>query len=225
VSGEEKARVLSDCYSSECEIALTRKECCVDRIFSVSRPQILIKGDVYAEESKPAIARVCNVVAKPIVDAVMRDDASINLEGHLTVCVLYITNDENIPICTLEDIIPFNYSINAECEKDFAADCSIHLESLSYTLANERTVCIRANADACIKIICKEKINVIDEINVSECKDEKQSSIIIYFVQQGDSLWDVAKKYKTNMEKISELNNISENSQLTSGMKLLIPTS
>lgn len=45
---------------------------------------------------------------------------------------------------------------------------------------------------------------------------------ITYIVKRGDSLWSIANTYKTTVEKIKELNNLTSNS-LTIGQKLIIP--
>jgi len=44
-----------------------------------------------------------------------------------------------------------------------------------------------------------------------------------YIVQKGDSLYQIAKKYNTSVEKIKELNNLTNNS-LSIGQQLFIPT-
>lgn len=48
-------------------------------------------------------------------------------------------------------------------------------------------------------------------------------STITYIVQRGDSLWSIANTYKTTVERIKELNNLTSNT-LTIGQQLLIPT-
>ena len=70
----------------------------------------------------------------------------------------------------------------------------------------------------------KRVISVIDEITVSECEKERKSAIVIYFVQPEDTLWTVAKKYKTTIDKIINTNSLTPSHTLTVGTKLVIPT-
>lgn len=51
----------------------------------------------------------------------------------------------------------------------------------------------------------------------------KTSMLMIYFVQSGDELWNVAKKYVTTSEKIRSANNLGDSDIIKPGMKLLIP--
>ena len=68
----------------------------------------------------------------------------------------------------------------------------------------------------------KEYVKNIVEDEEAEVP-EKKASVIIYVVQAGDSLWNLAKKYKTTMSNIASLNGLDLNSQLEIGTKLLIP--
>ena len=43
-----------------------------------------------------------------------------------------------------------------------------------------------------------------------------------YFVQSGDTVWDLAKRYRTDCEKIIALNKL-DNTRLLAGQKILIP--
>ena len=60
------------------------------------------------------------------------------------------------------------------------------------------------------------------KLKVEELKEvEKRPGIIGYIVQDGDDLWELAKRYSTTMEGIMEVNQM-ENSDLKSGDKILI---
>ena len=45
--------------------------------------------------------------------------------------------------------------------------------------------------------------------------------ITVYMVKQGDTLWDIAKKFYTTMEEIISMNSL-ENDQLPLGQPLLL---
>ncbi len=224
ITGEQTATVLSDCYSPDCDISVSRKLLKIDRIEKMANPQISAKGDISVPEGYPSVSRICNISSKPYIEKVIHEDNLIRLEGILKLSVLYLTGDPEIPVCSFKDTVPFTHSVNIDSCTDFMVDCHIHSESLSYTLPDEHTINIRANMNASVKIICSENVSVIDEINISECEKEPSSSIIIYFVQPEDTLWSVAKKYRTSIEKISTLNSVSRTTPLSPGTRLLIPT-
>jgi len=45
----------------------------------------------------------------------------------------------------------------------------------------------------------------------------------IYIVQEGDSLWDIAARFRVAMDDLAQANNIADPSQLVVGMRLIIP--
>ena len=43
-----------------------------------------------------------------------------------------------------------------------------------------------------------------------------------FVVKEGDTLWDIAKKYKTTVSKIANVNNINDESKIEVGQKILL---
>ena len=50
----------------------------------------------------------------------------------------------------------------------------------------------------------------------------KKASIIIYIVQSGDTLWKIAKKYSTTVDKLMEINEIEIPELIKPGDKIII---
>ena len=50
---------------------------------------------------------------------------------------------------------------------------------------------------------------------------QRRAPMVIYVAKQNDQLWDIAKKYKTTVETIAQLNEL-EDDTLHQGEKLLI---
>ena len=50
-----------------------------------------------------------------------------------------------------------------------------------------------------------------------------QSGITVYFVQNGDDMWNIAKRYHTMPSDIVSVNSLDENAPLYVGQQLLIP--
>ncbi len=68
-----------------------------------------------------------------------------------------------------------------------------------------------------------EKVNVIDNIEETEGEEEHPYSMVIYFVKPGDTLWKIAKKYKSTVDDIARINNIENPDKIDVGMQLFIP--
>ena len=82
--------------------------------------------------------------------------------------------------------------------------------------------------EADIEMIAKIDVDNVENINqIGNIKEEKIDtsmfdSMNIYIVKKGDTLWNIAKKYKTSVAKIANINELSNENNLDVGQKILI---
>lgn len=67
------------------------------------------------------------------------------------------------------------------------------------------------------------QIEIINEIKINDEENDEGYSMIIYFVKPGDSLWKIAKRFKSTIREISNLNEIANEDKINVGDKLYIP--
>ena len=66
-------------------------------------------------------------------------------------------------------------------------------------------------------------INIIDDINEAENRDFESYSLIIYYVKSGDTLWNIAKRFRSTVDEIARINGIEDVDRLNVGEQLFIP--
>ena len=54
-------------------------------------------------------------------------------------------------------------------------------------------------------------------------REEQDYSIVIYIVKKGDTLWNIAKRYKSTVENIKQINNIEDEDKIEVNQQLFIP--
>ena len=101
-------------------------------------------------------------------------------------------------------------------------DADISVEYLSYNLNAAGEIELRCTLEQDIRITKKEKIKMITEMDT--CERQEKKDIIIYFVKNGDTLWNIGKKYAVKTEDIKCINGL-DNDDISYGQKLLIPVS
>lgn len=102
------------------------------------------------------------------------------------------------------------------------------LENVQFKIKNENTVLLPdANIQTNLEIIIQsnetEKLNIINQIELEDEEKDDQYSMIIYFVKEGDSLWTIAKRFKSTIKEISNVNEIDDENKVCTGDKLYIP--
>ena len=89
---------------------------------------------------------------------------------------------------------------------------------------------IQSGNNVDIKITIYLKINVENALNISSIATiddapinlKDISSINIYIVKPGDSIWKIAKKYKTSMDNIIKINKLENPNLIDVGQKILV---
>jgi murein DD-endopeptidase MepM/ murein hydrolase activator NlpD len=61
------------------------------------------------------------------------------------------------------------------------------------------------------------------KVFVTEREKEKKKSGWHYIVKKGENLWEISKKFKVPLDKLLEVNNLTEKSVVKAGEKLVIP--
>ena len=81
------------------------------------------------------------------------------------------------------------------------------------------------NIDLELKILESKlkEIELINEIHIEDEDSDDEFNMIIYFVKPGDSLWMIAKKFKSTISDIVRMNGIKDENVISVGEKLYIP--
>lgn len=136
-----------------------------------------------------------------------------NYEGEL-VLDIYFETGNNLGVKNAK--IPF--MVKLECNTD---DLQINFTKKHFKLNNEDVVCdvemeIQSNSSN------YKTINIIDDIQEEECEDESDYAMIVYFVKDGDTIWNIARDFKVTIDSIRQANNMQEDKNIHVGEKLYI---
>ena len=71
-------------------------------------------------------------------------------------------------------------------------------------------------------VIRKREIEIFEGVDICEDEGKKESKVVVYFVQSGDSLWDIAKRYRVPCSAVCEFNDMADD-RVKCGMRLLFP--
>ena len=84
---------------------------------------------------------------------------------------------------------------------------------------------IKIDINFVITITTKNNISIVKEVNVNESYNEPIYSIVIYYVKAEDTLWKIAKKFRSTVDEIAKMNSIEDVDYLQVGRRLFIPRS
>lgn len=218
---KKELNIIQDLYSpSEC-LNLNQKNITVMQDKRSVKDTCTIKEKMMISELHNS--KICNseVSAKVLKQSIYND--KIMYEGELEVKFMYfssVTNRINLKVQT----IPFNTSV--ECQgvsQNSNLNTKIEIIKQDFNVMPDDSIEANIEIEILVDISKMMDVRVIDNIEVAENSDENVYSIVVYFVKPGDTLWNIAKKFKSTIKAISSVNGIEDENKINVGQQLFIP--
>jgi len=224
VSTKENIDIIEDAYSPAMVLNMVKKDYIFNVIHGVRGFETIVKENlpVRNNSSKPqsvilSKGKVC------VTDKKLVEDKAV-IEGLLQVNILYKVDNETRYVDAIEEEVPFTFTTDVPGAKiDMNCSTRLLLESLEGFI-EAGTIGIKAVISSETRVSYDSHKDFI--IDVEEIEDEmpiKRSSITIYCVQPGDTMWKIAKRYSIPMENLIKVNTIDDMDNIESGQKLIIP--
>ncbi|KHD37207.1 peptidase M23B [Clostridium acetobutylicum] len=215
---------IDDVYSPETVLDVKKKDYRINMIKEHAFSEAIVKENIEVPSEYPNPSGIVAAYGKVIVTDKKVFENKVSIEGILNVSVLYRTSDKENNVYALNEDIPFANSAEIEgCKIDMVCDVRANIENIESTL-EANTIAIKSLISFDQKVSYENDRSFI--VNVEPSEDgipEKKASITIYCIQDGDSLWKIAKNYATTVESIVKANNIEDENLVAPGQKLIIP--
>lgn len=116
--------------------------------------------------------------------------------------------------------VNFEFSFELSGENN---DIEIKVVNSNFIVLPDSSIDNRIELNIVRKSSNSRSIEIIDDIEEDENSNFSSYSLVIYFVQKGDSLWKIAKKFRSTVDQIARINNIENEDKIDVGQKLFIP--
>ncbi len=173
-----------------------------------------VKETLTLNKTMPQISRVLDLDTT-FSELSVQDDNTLSAIAEVT--LLYQSSDSFINSHTQKFSV--SHRFGADVDKIF----DITLKHSGYALSGDNTVEIRLGVGFNAHCSKNESLTVFTLCEEIPYTPENRASIVVCFVREGDSMWDIAKKYNIPVSSLASANALEENSVLTVGEKLLIP--
>ena len=219
----QEPEIICDAYSLSGNTKCISTPVKLEQLVSNTTAQLTHKASIRLPEHLPEIAKICDISILASVDRISVNNGEITVSGHIKSNVLYTTTDGSYPLCAFSDISDFNHTMpSTVTDEALICEAKIFTEHTSYTMNNSDSIDIRAVLGLSVRSFTESTICPIIDIEQEETEEcERKPSICIFFVQKGDTLWNIAKKYKTTVEKLKENNNLTSDN-LSIGQQIKI---
>lgn len=216
-----EVEIVTDAYSTEFACNTAQRQICIDampvRINEIHTEKENLSFDDEETEN------VCGVWASAETVSTRIEQGTLVISGKIKWCVLAKAH-ESYTLFEKETVFEHICNDFGDYE-NLRADISAYVTACSYTLSNSHGVTLKCDVRLCgcvVPTICRTALTdiVIDENTKENCGDD--CALKLYFADEGEKLWDIAKKYKTSAKAVIEENDIDNACEKCSGM-LMIP--
>lgn len=222
ISKVELLETVDDLYSPSENIVPVKDFYHINMCVCENSNEAVIKGNLELDKGVEAI-QALNCTGKIINMESYFIDHRVVIKGELETFALYKTLDEENSIHKVEGRIPFEVALDMpEAQSGMTFETKANLENIECSIegSNLAIKAIIYFYGKCSDTFIKEYIKDIEEI---EEEDSKKASVTIYTIQKGDTLWNLAKKYKTTVDTLISLNDIEDPEVIYEGDKIIIP--
>lgn len=221
---EEQVELLGDLYALDREVIPETGIVCFDQIAAKNVLKYRIQEKI-ALPGGQRILQICHCDGMIKLDEMQPKEDGLHLEGVLEVSLLALTADDGAPVTAFSEMIPFQVAADVPGLLDGGTyRLEPGLEQISAVMLGGDTVEVKATAVFDILALGEQCEQVIEQVREEPVDMEllkKKPGIVGYVVQQGDSLWKIAREFHTSVDEIMETNRLSE-SVIHPGDKLIL---
>ena len=217
VSKTVSQMIVDDCYFLDGATQARRENMKICEYITSENTRITSRQAVELPKNVK-IKEVISCLANPILQDAKWENGIAKITGNLVVYLIYRDEAENVRCAVTENEINWEKAIKEPCD----VEAVLSMESVSANV-DENTPQILANISLYMKALKSRDVSILTELDKKEDETKStQPSLVVYFAKKGDTVWDVAKKYRTKSERIKEANGL-ETEKIDQGRRLLIP--
>lgn len=207
---EQQLELLGDIYSLKKNVIPVRKERVTEKLLVKNYAKCRITEQMELPESQERVLQICACEGRVNLEKKERVENGILAEGTVTVELLYITTDDNMPVGTVKEIYPFSQLIEVPgMENPITMELDCGIEQLSAVMLDQEHIEIKAVIHLDLLAFLRQNISNIEELTEEPLDMEQlQNSpgLVGYIAGTGADLWNIAKENHTTIRDIVATN-------------------
>ena len=219
-----EAQILDDAYSTAMELEPVKKKMLLNKLIMKNQSSLRLSEQI-SLESPDKILQICNATGKITIDEQQIVDGGIHLDGVLLLDILYMTENDASPLSIERAVLPFSHTIEID---NLSTDCYYELQfdinNINVIMIDSSELEVKVNITLCAIAFSSFDESFVSDIVTAPLDFEqlhKLPGIVGYYAAADTPVWDIAKKYRTTVKSIMDLNEINGDT-VHKGDKLLL---
>lgn len=222
--GNEEMQLVRDAYSTDVEIQPEWKAFTIQHLLVRNCAKTKVT-DIVEMPKQQAVLQICNVEGSVSIDDTERTAKGIMVEGVVGTQITYLNKEENGALASVTFDIPFSYEIEINGMRDEVSYSIVpFLDQISGMQQSDTQIEIKAEVSLEVLAFTNEQAKAVLDMAVTPINQERKKSlpgVVGYVVKKDDTLWGIAKKYYTTVDRIKEINGL-DSDNINVGDKLVV---
>lgn len=219
---EQEFFIVSDAFCTTHDIELKKKQVSFENIAGMQKYSETLKFTL--DSLNAEIAKISDCKANPVPSNVSFNGNTMTIEGSMEISLIG-ADMQGSPV-SVEKSVPFSVKEEIpDAGGELKCDPEINVVSADCSVAGPDRIDVRVDCRVEASVFGVSSDNVIEDMQVDDTKEKEQAkskTLTLYFADQGESVWDIAKRYNTSVNAVMSENKL-ENDDLDSRRILLIP--
>lgn len=219
---EEEKQIIRDMYSTGCGCELEQKRMNVRR--TTRLPSLTSMVQVSIDTPDEEVQTIYDVWCEVARLSMKPGGNGFSLDGEFDICAI-CAGSSGTPLA-VDKRVEFHDDIGRDVGVD---DCEIEavaqIRSVSYHVTGDKKIDLRIELSLTAYAVQIVSVPAIVNVTLDESQAvdrDQRSAVTLYFAQEGEQVWEIAKRYHTSVSAIIEENDL-ESEVMNEGHILLIP--
>lgn len=203
---EKQLLVISDAYAVGANIDLKKQPLTFYSALDEIRDNYILKDNF--QVTGEGVSSVCDAIGEVANVSVKKENGVLAITGSLSLSL--IIKDSSGSFVNVNKMLDYRYERKAELadENIFCLPC-VTLVAVQCVEKGNNSIDVRAELRIDGTVFAKSIVDAVVDITESEIKIERKSNAVtVYFPDNEESLWTIARRYNTTVEAIAQENEI-----------------
>lgn len=210
--------LVTDAYSTECEIKATNKEIDFSSVLSLINETVVLNETV----EKIKFSEIYDMCVNITDLSPKREKDGFSFNAKLNIIALVNSDDDIAEV--YEKTMPIEFKLKKDIQRETSnVDVNLTVTDVNYEIVNGNLE-IKIYAHVGGFVFCNEKFATVSDLILDDTKpkEKSNSALMLYYPEHGDSVWNIAKKFCTSTKAIMEANDL-EDDVIINKVMLIIP--
>lgn len=222
---DKRLDVICDIYDPKRSLVPEYRETMYEKLLMRNCTKLWQNDTIQLGAGAPRVLQICGAGGSVKLDDARVVEGGIHAEGFADIHVFYLAADESRPIWCVKLQIPFSQLIEIkDVDESVRFRVTPVLEQVNATMQGVGDMEVKAGValNAIVFMPRHERL-------ITDCTEQPTDygslqdmpSMTGYIVKDGDTLWDISKRYRTTLTEVMSVNGL-ESEKVKAGDKLLI---